>query len=117
MAEGRATPMRTARLLAILAAVLLALLCVRTARAAGGPPAADAGAARTASSDAGAARTPSNDAGTGSPAADTAPAAESPGANANADGGVPGPATAPAAEPIARLPPSAAEQAEVLPIA
>jgi len=82
--------MQTARLLAFLAAVLLALLCVRTAYAAAAdtapPSAADAGA----------------------PASSVAVATP-------ADGGAPAPAPGP--DPTLRLPPTAAEQAEGLPIA
>jgi outer membrane protein insertion porin family len=77
-------------LLAFLAAVLLALLCVRTAYAAAAdtapPSAADAGA----------------------PASSVAVATP-------ADGGAPAPAPGP--DPTLRLPPTAAEQAEGLPIA
>jgi outer membrane protein insertion porin family len=82
--------MQTARLLAFLAAVLLALLCVRTAYAAAidtapSPP-------TTSAPDAGA------------PASGVA-------AGTAADGGAPAP------DPTLRLPPTAAEQAEGLPIA
>jgi outer membrane protein insertion porin family len=81
--------MRNARLLAALAAVLLALLSARPARAAdadaGGPP-------------------PS-----ATPAANAAPAAD-----AGAPSAEPGPAGAP---PLVALPPTAAEQSEGLPIA
>jgi outer membrane protein insertion porin family len=82
--------MRTARLLAVLAAVLFALLSTRTARAAG--------------SDAG---TPPVEAGTeGGP----------PQSSTGVDGGPPASQVA-RAEPTVRLPPTVAEQAEGLPIA
>jgi outer membrane protein insertion porin family len=88
--------MRTERLLAVLAAVLIALLC-RTARAAGG----DAGAP---------APTPAvrADGGAAAPEPDAAP----PSSPAEAsDGGAATVAPAPS-EPVIRLPPSVAEQAE-----
>jgi outer membrane protein insertion porin family len=86
--------MQTARLLAFLAAVLLALLCVRTAYAAAAEPAPPS--APDAAADAGA------------PASSVAVATP-------ADGGAS--ASAPGPDPTLRLPPTAAEQAEGLPIA
>jgi outer membrane protein insertion porin family len=87
--------MRTQRLLAVLAAVLIALLC-RTARAAGG----DAGAPP----DAGQAASEPD---AGPPSAAAAAPGESP------DGGA-APGAPAASEPTIRLPPSVAEQAEGL---
>ncbi len=93
MAASRDDPMRTARLLAGLAAVLLALLHAAPVRAAGPDFDGDAGAAAT--SDA-------------SPSASAPPSAPATAAAA---------ATAPAVDPSLRPPPTAAEQAEGLPIA
>ncbi|HTB72324.1 MAG TPA: outer membrane protein assembly factor BamA [Polyangiaceae bacterium] len=128
--------MRTARLLAVLAGVLIALLLARTAMAA----AADAGVSLSASPDGGAPppSAPGRPAGTGAgaPAGTGAPGSSSGaapagtgGASGTADGGAPtgggvdgGAGTAPAAaaaspsEPIVTLPPTAAEQAEGSPI-
>jgi outer membrane protein insertion porin family len=107
--------MRTARLLAVLAAVLLALLCVRTARAADPHPRPAPRGRPLAGADAGA--------GTGTPGG--SPATTDGGAPAAADGGTDpdaeasdaGPSGAAALEPALRLPPTASEQAEGLPIA
>ncbi|HLK39770.1 MAG TPA: outer membrane protein assembly factor BamA [Polyangiaceae bacterium] len=96
--------MRTARLLAVLAAVLFALLLPRAALAAG----ADAGAQAVAPTDAGAPTATPEDAGDGG---DAAPSPTTGGATSAAA------ATALAAEPTVRLPPTVAEQAEGLPIA
>jgi len=104
MLRERATPMRTARLLAVLAAVLFALLLPRAALAAG----ADAGAQAVAPTDAGAPTATPEDAGDGG---DAAPSPTTGGATSAAA------ATALAAEPTVRLPPTVAEQAEGLPIA
>jgi outer membrane protein insertion porin family len=122
--EGRAhaTPMRTARLLAVLAGVLLVLLFVRTALAA-----ADAGTPALGPADGGApASTPStpaapSGAGSANPGAPDSGAPRGADAGApGADAGSPGGATAAAAgglEPVVTLPPTAADQAEGLPIA
>ncbi|MGD0675313.1 MAG: outer membrane protein assembly factor BamA [Polyangiaceae bacterium] len=109
--------MRTSRLLAVLAAVLSTMLCVRTA------PAADPGRANSATNAA-------PDGGTaGSPAADPAARASDGGivdafdagrgasSDVLAPTGDAGPASTMGAEPTVRLPPTAAEQAEGLPIA
>jgi outer membrane protein insertion porin family len=97
---ARATPMRTARLLAVLAGVLFVLLSAGTARAAGGDAGANYDPAPAV--DAGAPPRPSS---------------------VGDDGGAPNPGSTPAgagaapAEPTIALPQTAAEQAEGLPIA
>jgi outer membrane protein insertion porin family len=103
--------MRTARLLAALAAVLFALLCVRMARAAdAGSPASAPGRGRPAPA-AGTTRAGAPDGGAGAGDAGAA-------SDADIDAEATAAATAAAAaEPAVRLPPTAAEQAEGLPIA
>ncbi|MCL2447753.1 MAG: outer membrane protein assembly factor BamA [Polyangiaceae bacterium] len=100
--------MRTARLLAVLAAVLLALLCVKTARAANPRPGQPSRGQTVGAADAGA---PAANGDGGSPAPDAGADND---AQAGADGAAP--SSAPP-EPALRLPPTAAEQAEGLPIA
>jgi outer membrane protein insertion porin family len=104
--------MRTARLLAVLAAVLIALLS-RTARAAGDAGAPSDGGVHT---DAGArpnAGAPPSDGGV--PAQDGGAPAPAGGEPSAPDAGAAGPSLP--TEPVVRLPPTAAEQADGLPIA
>ena len=116
--RARATPMRTARLLAVLAGVLLVLLFVRTAMAAG----ADAGTSALAPTDGGAPFASPDGGAPSSSSSAPSGASGSPaggGASGNPDGGAAATsaaATAAGIEPTIALPRTAAEQAEGLPI-
>jgi outer membrane protein insertion porin family len=114
--------MRTARLLAVLAGVLLCLLFVRTAMAASGDAgvfsAPGAGAPSPAATGTTGATPATGDAGTSPTTGDAGAPVATPMDAGTPDGG---PASSPAAaaealEPAVKLPPTAADQAEGLPI-